>query len=60
MGIMKFSKLFITTYKETPNDAQTPSHQLMHRAGLIQKSGAGLYELFSINGARYFKNRSID
>ena len=40
---MKQAQLFIQTYKEVPNDAQVPSHQLLHRAGFIQKSGAGLY-----------------
>ena len=40
---MRFSKLLITTFKEVPADAQIISHQLMFRAGLIVKSGSGLY-----------------
>ncbi|RAP26362.1 proline--tRNA ligase [Candidatus Marinamargulisbacteria bacterium SCGC AG-333-B06] len=40
---MKYSQLFIQTFKETPTDAHIISHQLLHRAGFIQKSGAGLY-----------------
>lgn len=40
---MKLSKYFWQTYKEVPADAEVPSHQLMIRAGLIHKSGAGLY-----------------
>ncbi|MBT7608965.1 MAG: proline--tRNA ligase, partial [Bacteriovoracaceae bacterium] len=40
---MKLSTGFWQTYKETPADAEIPSHQLMMRAGLIHKSGAGLY-----------------
>ncbi len=40
---MKFSKLFLQTFKEVPVDAQVPSHQLLHRAGFIQKAGTGLY-----------------
>ena len=40
---MRFSTLFIQTYKDTPTDATLPSHQLMHRAGFILKSAAGLY-----------------
>ncbi len=40
---MKYSKLFLQTFKEVPNDAQIPSHQLLLRAGYIQKSGSGLY-----------------
>ena len=40
---MRLSKAFWQTFKETPADAEIPSHQLMIRAGLIHKSGAGLY-----------------
>jgi len=40
---MRLSNGFWQTYKEHPNDATIPSHQLMIRAGLIQKSSAGLY-----------------
>lgn len=40
---MRLSKSFWQTYKENPNDAEIPSHQLMMRAGLIHKAGAGLY-----------------
>jgi len=40
---MRLSKAFWQTFKETPADAVIPSHQLMMRAGLIHKSGAGLY-----------------
>lgn len=40
---MKLSQGFWQTYKEVPADAEIPSHQLMIRAGMILKSGAGLY-----------------
>ena len=40
---MKYSQLFIQTFKENPTDAQIVSHQLLHRAGFIQRSGTGLY-----------------
>ena len=40
---MKLTKGFWQTYKEVPADAEIPSHQLMIRAGLIHKSGSGLY-----------------
>ena len=40
---MKLSQGFWQTYKEVPADAEIPSHQLMLRAGLIHKSGSGLY-----------------
>ena len=42
---MRLSKVLWQTYKDNPADAEVPSHQLMMRAGLIQKSGAGLYNL---------------
>jgi prolyl-tRNA synthetase len=40
---MKASQFFIATLKEAPADAEVVSHQLMMRAGLIKKLGAGLY-----------------
>ena len=40
---MKLSKSFWKTFKEKPSDAEIPSHVLMSRAGLISKSGAGIY-----------------
>ena len=40
---MYLSNFHITTLKETPSDAEISSHQLMLRAGLIQKLASGLY-----------------
>ena len=40
---MKASQFFISTLKEAPADAEVVSHQLMMRAGLIKKLGAGIY-----------------
>ncbi len=40
---MKASQFFISTQKEAPADAEVVSHQLMMRAGLIKKLGAGIY-----------------
>jgi prolyl-tRNA synthetase len=40
---MKLSKSFWQTYKEIPHDAEIVSHQLLLRAGLIFKTGAGIY-----------------
>ncbi len=40
---MKASQFFISTLKEAPADAEIVSHQLMMRAGLIKKLGAGIY-----------------
>ena len=40
---MRASQFHISTTKETPNDAEIVSHQLMLRAGLIRRLGSGLY-----------------
>lgn len=40
---MKASQFLITTLKEAPADAEVVSHQLMTRAGMIKKLGAGIY-----------------
>lgn len=40
---MRASHYFLPTLKETPNDAEIVSHQLMLRSGMIRKLGSGLY-----------------
>ncbi len=40
---MKASQFLISTLKEAPADAEVASHQLMTRAGMIKKLGAGIY-----------------
>ena len=40
---MRVSQFFLSTLKEAPNEAELISHQLMLRAGLIKRLGAGLY-----------------
>ncbi len=40
---MRYSRMFIPTVKEIPADAETASHQLMIRAGLIRKVASGTY-----------------
>ncbi|MBA2656007.1 MAG: proline--tRNA ligase [Tatlockia sp.] len=40
---MRASQSLLATLKETPNDAEISSHQLMLRAGMIRKLGSGLY-----------------
>ena len=40
---MKASQYLISTLKEAPADAEVASHQLMMRAGMIKKLGAGIY-----------------
>lgn len=40
---MRASHFLFATLRETPNDAEVISHQLMLRAGLIRKLASGLY-----------------
>lgn len=40
---MRTSKYLLSTLKETPNDAEVVSHQLMLRAGMIRRLASGLY-----------------
>jgi len=40
---MKTSQLLIPTIRENPGEAETASHRLMLRAGLIRKVAAGIY-----------------
>ena len=40
---MRVSKFLLSTVRETPADAETVSHKLMLRAGMIRKLAAGIY-----------------
>jgi len=40
---MRWTQAFIPTLKETPAEAEIPSHKLLLRAGLIRKLTGGLY-----------------
>ena len=42
---MRWSQTLIPTLKETPGDAEVPSHRLMLRAGLVRQVMAGAYTL---------------
>ncbi len=45
---MRFSKAFIPTMKESPADAEIPSHKLLVRAGFIRKKASGLYDILPL------------
>jgi len=45
---MRFSKLFAPTLKESPSDAEIPSHKLLVRAGFIRKKASGLYDILPL------------
>ena len=41
---MRMSQLFFRTLREAPADAETASHQLMLRAGLVHQLAAGIFD----------------
>jgi prolyl-tRNA synthetase len=45
---MRFSRLFAPTKKESPADAEIPSHKLLVRAGFIRKVASGLYDILPL------------
>ena len=45
---MRYTQTLIPTRKETPVDAELPSHQLMLRAGYINQLTAGIYTLMPL------------
>jgi prolyl-tRNA synthetase len=53
--VMRLSRYFLPLMKETPADAQIISHRLMHRAGLIHKTSAGIYSWLPL-GLRVLEN----
>ena len=45
---MRYSKLLLPTLKEIPAEAETVSHQLLLRAGMIRKLAAGIYDYLPV------------
>ncbi len=56
---MRFSKLFIPTTKEAPNDAVLPSHRLLIQAGFITQVGSGIYNFLPLGKIVLDKIRKI-
>jgi prolyl-tRNA synthetase len=56
---MRLSQGYWQTLKETPSDAEVISQQLMIRAGLIHKTGAGLYTIQPMLFKAYKKFENI-
>lgn len=54
MLLMRMSNLFLSTLREVPAEAETVSHQLMLRAGIIRKLAAGVYSYLPL-GLRVLK-----
>ena len=58
-SIMRVSKLFMSTQREVPSDAEIVSHQLMLRAGLMRKAAAGIYSYMPLGYRAYRKVEAI-
>ncbi|GIS76009.1 MAG: hypothetical protein CM1200mP12_17280 [Gammaproteobacteria bacterium] len=52
---MKTSNLLLATQRENPSDAETISHQLMIKAGLIRKVASGVYNWLPL-GIKVLRN----
>lgn len=53
-SIMRLSRYFLPTLKETPAEAQIASHRLMLRAGMVRQGAAGIYSWLPL-GLRVLK-----
>jgi prolyl-tRNA synthetase len=56
---MKFSQLYAPTTKETPKDAQLPSHIFLTRGGFISQAGSGLYNFLPLGKIVFDKIRAV-
>ncbi len=45
---MRLSRLFFTTLRDDPADAEMPSHRLLQRAGYVRQLGSGIYSLLPL------------
>ncbi|MEA2630273.1 MAG: prolyl-tRNA synthetase, partial [Chloroflexota bacterium] len=45
---MRLSRLFFTTLRDDPSDAEMPSHRLLLRAGYVRQLGSGIYSLLPL------------
>ena len=45
---MLLSRLFFTTLRDDPADAEMPSHRLLLRAGYVRQLGSGIYSLLPL------------
>ena len=55
----RWSKTYLFTTREVPNDAEVISHQLMVRAGMIKKVAAGIYSYLPFGWRSLMKMMAI-
>lgn len=56
---MRFSKIFIPTFKEAPKDVVLKSHEYLIRGGFIQQIGSGIYNFLPLGKRVLDKIKSI-
>jgi prolyl-tRNA synthetase len=56
---MRMSHLFSKTLRHVPAEAETPNHQLLLKAGLIQQLTAGVYSYLPLGARALLKVRQI-
>ena len=56
---MRFSKFFVPTTKNAPNDAVLPSHKLLIQGGFITQVGSGIYNFLPLGKIVLDKIRNI-
>ena len=56
---MKMSQLFSQTLREAPNEAETDSHRLLLRAGLVRQLAAGIFSLLPLGTRAVTKIEAI-
>ena len=56
---MRFSRYFIKTLRDAPGDAETVSHRLLLRAGMVQQVAAGIFNYMPIGWRSISKIKGI-
>ncbi len=57
--MIRWSRYYLHTTREVPNDAEVVSHQLMVRAGMIRKAAAGIYSYLPVGWRSFAKLMAI-
>lgn len=57
--VLRMSKLYAPTLKESPNDAEIASHKLLLRAGMMRKTASGVYTFLPLGYKVLAKVESI-
>jgi prolyl-tRNA synthetase len=59
MDVVRMSKLYVPTLKEDPSEAETASHRVLLRAGLMRRAAAGIYTFLPLGNRSLAKVEQI-